>query len=76
MVHSFPDAIGIMRDALLTSIRKYEPRLTNVRVTHVPTPALELVLRFEVSATLVGASRSAPVRFETRLSASRAVTVA
>jgi type VI secretion system protein len=75
MVHSFPDAIAILRDALLTSIRCYEPRLTNVRVSHVPTPALDLFVRFEVTATLAG-SRATPVRFETRLSSSRAATVA
>jgi type VI secretion system protein len=75
MVHSFPEAIAILRDALLTSIQRYEPRLTGVRVSHIPTPPLDLVVRFEVSAQLVTPSRSTPVRFDTRLTSSRAVTV-
>ena len=75
MVHAFPDALGQMRDALLHTIETYEPRLTNVRVAHVPNATLDLVVRFEISGSLVDASRRVPVRFETRLSASRAVTV-
>jgi type VI secretion system protein len=75
LVHSFPEAIGLVRDALLRSIQLYEPRLTNVRITHINNPALDLAIRFEITATLVSATRSAPVRFETKLSSTRAVTV-
>jgi type VI secretion system protein len=75
MVHSFPDAVGQIRSALQHTIEAYEPRLTNVRVSHVPSETLDLVVRFEITATLVDPTRKVPLRFETQLSASRAVDV-
>jgi len=76
MVHAFPDALSEIRDALLHTIEAYEPRLTNVRINFVPNPSHDLVVRFEVTATVVDNTRRLPVRFETRMSATRAVTVA
>jgi len=75
LVHSFPEALNKIRDALLHSIEAYEPRLKNVRVTHVPSASLELMVRFEIRATLADAPGSAPVRFETQMTASRAIDV-
>jgi len=75
MVHSFPDALAQIREGLLQTIERYEPRLTNVRVDYVPSGRLDLVVRFEVTATVLDDTRRVPVRFETRLSASRVVTV-
>jgi type VI secretion system protein len=74
MVHSFPDALSKLRDALLHTIETYEPRLKNVRIAHVPSASLELMVRFEIRAALVD-SNDAPVRFETHMSASRAINV-
>jgi type VI secretion system protein len=74
MVHSFPDALSKLREALEHSIEVYEPRLKNVRITHVPSRSLELMVRFEIRATLVD-SKDAPVRFETQMTASRAMDV-
>jgi type VI secretion system protein len=68
MVHSFPDAITELELALRHTIKKYEPRIRSVHVKHVPTEAVELVLRFEVTATLAVSASS--VHFETRLSPS------
>jgi len=75
MVHSFPDALSAIRESLLHTIEAYEPRLANVRINFVPNSSLDLVVRFEVTATLVDSTRRLPVRFETRLTATRAVTV-
>jgi type VI secretion system protein len=75
LVHSFPEALTKIRDALLLTIQRYEPRLKNVRVTHVPSESLELLVRFEIRATLADSPRSPPVRFETQLTASKAVEV-
>jgi type VI secretion system protein len=75
LVHSFPEAIGKIRDALLHTVETYEPRLTNVRIAHVPSKSIELMIRFEIRANLADAPRAAPIRFETHLSASRQVDV-
>jgi type VI secretion system protein len=75
LVHSFPEALNKIRDALVHTIEKYEPRLKNVRVTHVPSSSVELMVRFEIRATLADSPRSAPVRFETQMTASRTIDV-
>ena len=75
MVHSFPDATDAFARALIHTIETYEPRLTNVRVRHIPSPGSDLVVRFEVSATLRGSDADAPLRFATSIDASRRVTV-
>lgn len=76
LVHSFPDAIDMIARALRHTIETYEPRLGNVRVRHVPSETLELVVRFEVTAFLAGGPQRVPVRFETNIDSSRRVRVA
>lgn len=73
MVHSFPDAIAEMARAIRTTIREYEPRLTNVKITHVP--AEDLTLRYEITAQLVTDGAKVPVQFETSLDTNRRLTV-
>ena len=69
LIHAFPDAIAMMAKAIRNSIQKYEPRLTNVVLKHVPSETGDLTLRFEISAQLTdGRSR---VKFETSLDAAR-----
>ena len=75
MVHSFPDAIDALARALVHTIERYEPRLTDVRVRHVPSEAKDVVVRFEVSALLRGPNDKTPFRFETTLDSSRRVKV-
>jgi type VI secretion system protein len=75
-LHSFPDTIATIAQALASAIKKYEPRLANVRVTHVPVEGSELVIRYDVSAQLVGEDdRRVPITFETRIDGSRRVSV-
>lgn len=69
LIHAFPDAIAMMAKAIRNSVQKYEPRLANVMIKHVPSELGDLTLRFEISATLVdGKSR---VKFETSLDTAR-----
>jgi type VI secretion system protein len=75
MVHSFPDATSAIADALVRTIEKYEPRLTNVRVRHLPPDPSSLVIRFEISAVVRGTGADTPLRFKTSIDASRRVTV-
>ena len=75
LVHQFPEAIGVMSKALEAIIAKYEPRLTGVRVQHVPSSAFDLIVRFEVYAELVNGSKRERVRFETRIDSRRDVRV-
>lgn len=73
LVHSFPDAIQEMARAIRTTIKEYEPRLTNAKITHVP--AEDLTLRYEITAHLVTDGAKVPVQFETSLDTSRRLTV-
>lgn len=73
MVHSFPDAIQEMARSIRHTIREYEPRLTNVKITHVP--AEDLTLRYEITAQLVADGSKVPVQFETSLDTSRRLSV-
>jgi type VI secretion system protein len=75
MVHAFPDAVDAFARALVHTIETYEPRVTNVRVRHVPSEASDLVIRFEVSALLRGTDADTPLRFATSIDASRRVKV-
>ncbi len=75
MVHSFPHAISMMQRALKHTIETYEPRLTNVRITHMASEGGDLIVRFDVSAQLVGESGKSPVKFETTFDVSRKITV-
>src|SRR5687767_11073567 len=45
LVHAFPDAAAMVARSLKQAIQTYEPRLTNVRVRHVPGE--DLTMRFE-----------------------------
>lgn len=75
MVHSFPDAASALARALLYTIEKYEPRLTQVQVRHVASERGDLMVRFEVTAKLAGAGESGPLRFKTSIDANRRVRV-
>lgn len=55
-----------VRRAIEATIRSYEPRLTAVRVRHVPGDEADpLQLRFQVSARLVTDEERVGVRFDT-----------
>lgn len=71
MVSAFPDAISELVRALKHTISIYEPRLTDVRVVHVPDPNDLMTVRIDITARLAAATGNQDVRFETRLDAGR-----
>jgi type VI secretion system protein len=75
MVHAFPDAIAMMARSIRHTIQTYEPRLTNVQVRHIPSEQIELLVRYEVTATLVTNGSKTPVKFETSLDATRKFSI-
>lgn len=70
------DTPSLVARALKQSIEAFEPRLVNVRVTHLPGESWEQQLRFEIFAHLVDADRKrSPLTFETRIDPSRQVMI-
>ena len=75
MVHSFPDAIRIMEQAIRTTIEKYEPRLANVRVRYSGSEDDVFSLHYEVTAMLKPSGSGRAVLFETRVESNGEVSV-
>jgi type VI secretion system lysozyme-like protein len=65
LLRDVPDSIEHVRASILASINRYEKRLTDVRVTHVPDPEHGDVLRFRITARLVGDRGPSRVQVET-----------
>jgi type VI secretion system protein len=75
LVHSFPDSIKMMEQAIRTTLEKYEPRLSNVRVKFSGSPDDVFSLHFEVTATLAVAAGKNSVWFETKVDSNGEVAV-
>ncbi len=75
MVHSFPESIRIMEQAIRDTIEKYEPRLSNIRVHHSEMEEDIFSLHFEVTAVLAPTGSKKPVRFETKVDNNGEVSV-
>ena len=73
MVHAFPDAIAEMARSIRQTINRYEPRLANVRIIHIP--AEDLTLRYEITGELVSDGMRIPIQFETSLDANQRLSV-
>jgi type VI secretion system protein len=67
LFHEYPSSIGAFEEDLVTLISHFEPRLFNLSVRHIA--AEDLVLRFDVSATLVTGAASLPVQFSAFINA-------
>jgi type VI secretion system protein len=67
VVHAFPEAVGILQRSIRHSIEKYEPRLRQVSVTHVPDDEDPFHLRFEIRGQLDLPRDRATVAFTTTL---------
>lgn len=65
LMQGFPETLDDARRAIKTCITMYEPRLTNVVVTHLVDETSDLVIRFQVSAQLAGGTTRDPVSFRT-----------
>jgi type VI secretion system protein len=75
LVHSFPDSIKLMEQAIRTTLEKYEPRLSNIRVRYSGTPDDVFSLHFEVTAVLAVANGKNSVWFETKVDSNGEVVV-
>jgi type VI secretion system protein len=76
LVHSFPQTIRAMEQAIRATIEKYEPRLTGVRVKYSGSEDDIFNLHFEVTAVLSQPdSAKAPVWFNTSVGSNGKVVV-
>jgi len=75
IVHSFPVAIQTIQRSIKESILRFEPRLTQVNVRHVPSEN-PLVLRYEITAQAIRGNSRVPLKMTTQVSAGGHVDVA
>jgi type VI secretion system protein len=75
LVHSFPEAIRIMEQAIRATIEKYEPRLSGVRVKYSGSEEDLFRLHFEVTAVLSPSASHNAVSFQTMVGSSGAVSI-
>lgn len=66
LVHTFPAAINLLRQAITTTIIRFEPRLSHVVVRHLPDDD-PLVLKYEISAWLAASRERACLTFQTQV---------
>lgn len=74
-VYSFPDAIYQIQRSICESIKKFEPRLTNVNVNYIENPDDPLSLRFEITAQLQTSKDKPSIKFQTIMDASGQVEI-
>lgn len=75
MVNDFPNAIKVIRTIIRDSIRKYEPRLKQVSVSHIKVEDKPLDLFFQVKAELQLEGQKVPILFETVVGDSGSVKI-
>lgn len=75
MVHSFPQSIRQVEQAIRATIEKYEPRLSNVRVRYAGSEDDVFTLHFQVTAMLTPSATKKAVSFETRVADNGEVSV-
>ena len=66
LIRDYPACIPRLQRAIGVCVQKYEPRLTAVRVQHVPGDEGDLTIRFQISAVLADGTRT-PITFSTRV---------
>jgi type VI secretion system protein len=75
LVHSFPEAIHSMEQAIRTTVEKYEPRLCNVRVKYTGSEDDVFSLHFDLTAMLAPSSSGKRVSIHTEVDSSGEVAV-
>ncbi|HYK90362.1 MAG TPA: type VI secretion system baseplate subunit TssE [Acidobacteriota bacterium] len=75
LVHSFPDAIRTMEQAIRATIEKYEPRLSNVRVRYSGSEDDVFSIHFDVTAVLSPSGSGRSVLFETKVGSDGKVSI-
>ena len=71
----FPDSIGELASEISNTIRKYEPRLKNVQVTHIAQKNSPLDLRYQIVAEINIENLAKSIWFETTLKPSGEVYI-
>ena len=72
---SMPESITPMRQAIQTTIEKYEPRLSNVKVSWTPDEDDPLNICFEIEARLQVGDKAFPVSFTTNVGSARGIEI-
>jgi type VI secretion system protein len=72
-LHAYPLSASAICAELASTVRRYEPRLQNVRVTVAGNGQPGMELRFEIHATLVRAKT--PVRLSTQVTRAGHVSI-
>ena len=67
VTHSAPQSISAMGRAIKECIEKYEPRLTDIQVTHVETGDDILTLRYQITARIATGNDRQMVWFDTMM---------
>jgi type VI secretion system protein len=75
LVHSFPDSIRYLEQAIRNTIENYEPRLSSVRVKYSGPGDDVLRLHFEVTAVLAPADSGKGISFSTEIDGNGEVVV-
>ena len=63
--NAMPHSVAPFEAAIRATIERHEPRLTNIRVKHVPPGDRGMELRFEISGLIQDEDGRQSVRFET-----------
>lgn len=71
----FPDSLTYLKQAIQTSIEKYEPRLSRVRLKFVEDPDNPLEIRFEIQARLETEEESVTFAFTTKMGSAGGIQV-
>ena len=72
---AFPDSMTYLKQSIQTSIEKYEPRLSRVRLKFVEDPDNPLEIRFEIQARLETEEESVTFAFTTKLGSAGGIQV-
>jgi len=74
-IFSFPDSLTYLKQALQTSIEKYEPRLSRVRVIYFEDPENPLEIHFDIQARLETTEETVTFAFSTKVGSAGGVEV-
>ncbi len=75
IVHNYPESVGEMAESIRQCVRRYEPRLTHVRVIYDKREEDELTLRFHIAAQVAVPGLKSRLGFDTVVTSSGRVRV-
>jgi type VI secretion system protein len=77
VVHNCPDAIADLVKSVKLTIETYEPRLTSLRIKHVPSKGGmdDLTIKFEITAQIWNEKKKSGVKFQTVINSDRQLNI-